>query len=282
MNRRNFIKYLGTFAGAAALHTPSFVPLYTLFKTFSKEQKEIEVMSEDDKELASEEKNKILGDYNYINVKHKYDIGSFHNYGVRHTEQAFNVQKEDIIKLIDENDIIALEADKKSYFSKIAQYAREQGKEVFNIDPTNDLTVQSSISIAVVNPLLALANINSFEQLLNNKKIRWFIKTILINGLSVTYSALPSSLIPLSYRNDQEYFGKGDISYTIDGRTVFMTNNIQEIIHQNSEKNILAITGNFHAQGIEYYLKNTDILNRRLKIYNLLYGYFSSDLREYQ
>ena len=71
---------------------------------------------------------------------------------------------------------------------------------------------------------------------------------------------------------DNEPYPKADIGFTVDGRTVLMTDQIIKYLAEHPEKRVLVITPEPWAAGIAHYAANPESLSWRLKIYQRTYA----------
>ena len=214
----------------------------------------------------------------YTNNEHIIDSTIYRNLWVIHTEEKFKKNKKNIINAIELSDIILLEAGPEDgYFDKIAKICKEKNKTVYYIDNHGFINILASSLCMWIGNALWIENILSHKELqslewLKKQTRRNFLAVILwLNTVVLTY--------PLLYwaRKKLPYEWQYDISYIVDGRTVFMLWNIFDLIKQYKWKRFLSITGDVHAKWFEYYIENQDAFNLRKKIYSNTYWLFSSN-----
>ena len=210
----------------------------------------------------------------------------FVNIGVRHIPEYLETQLHETFmgKSIEEADIILLEKWWE-YFPELEKHCIDKWKRVQNMDMSHGnisdifgmgATTLSALGIfdLYTRDVMQLGNIWDPEE---KKKIRLqYIQQCLsllwIAQLWIFPPSLIASII-LSWEN--EYKAQYDISHTWDARTVFMAIQVLKTMKENPGKKVLAISGDFHARWIHYYLYEAEG-QREFKniIYNIIYGIF--------
>ncbi len=282
-SRREFLKSFGKHVVGGtvgiALHAPALLSGGIAVGIAISDTDEYGPSIEEIKERGAE----IYQQENFIDTQQDYPGGGrLHNYGVFHTKKYFELQKKRLEELIDQGDIILLEdGDVAFYFQELATWAKSKGKEVYFIDPANRFIMDLLGGITIVSTVLAVSNILSTQDLSRDKISRrqWFKRWIVSNGLSVFGVISPSFVYSLFTTSKESYRCKKDFSFVGDGRTVFMKKYIGEVIKNNPGKTVVSITGSQHARGIQYYQKNPELADTKYKVYKVLYGALSSDIR---
>lgn len=219
--------------------------------------------------------------YPYTNEIHTLKNGTtLHNLGVFHSGSDFEKDGETILHSIDEADILLLEQSTgagnkiidEDYFSELARYAMNQGKKVFFVDPIKGtifaaIIEYSSLSIA---PILVTYNLAHHSDVLKpERKKLWNRRSFLACALEATTGLTVATLIPFAHENKYSWY---DFSVLTDGRSLSVLNNALTVAEQNPGSKITLITGNGHANGIEYYLANPKIFEAKLGIYKKTFG----------
>lgn len=202
------------------------------------------------------------------------------NFGVAHTQSYLSIQRTKLYEAIQKNDIILVEAetDQRKYFDDIVQYAKEQTKIIYKIDPKNNEIMLGLFGIS----LFSLnKNFSAMIEYFQNKISSRRFLTISALGSILSLIGISSPLYFLGKKlrtsdNNYESEARFDYSFLADGRTIGMLENIENIIQSFPNKKILVITGANHARGFTYYSKNPENYHHKKKFFNFIYKIASS------
>lgn len=201
---------------------------------------------------------------------------NFLNVGVVHFESHLNTQLNEtpLGSALKTADIILLEWSRANgYFSQIS-VLKKQGAQAYNIDTSNNFFSQLS-NILLFPWVLARLGKDFATQDFSTKFQRFLITLGLSNSTVGLMDPLGATAIYSSIyldNNSTRYFP----NHLVDGRTVFMSLAIKEIMNEptNKGKKILVITGDTHAEIIDKYLfTNHGELEVKGYLYNLFFGF---------
>lgn len=206
--------------------------------------------------------------YEYTDERHTYSRGGvIRNLGVFHTTEKFEEKKGHILEAVDECEILCMEEG--DYFDVLDQYARDQGKKTLCVDGQGlrpSLT-EAGLGLTSVGTAIFLACKHKDMQGDDLQKRRRWLKLAALS--LVTSFAMPKAHPSV------------DFSYLTDARSVIMAASVLNISEQYSQKKILFVSGNGHAQDFEYYIRHTDFLRLKETLYGQIYGmYAKSELSE--
>ncbi len=244
-----------------------------------------ESLFEVDKEELEE---KLKSEKQTVHLRSKNE--NFLNIGVSHDSDLLPVHLEKTFlgQAIQEADIVLLEHPRGDYFGLLKTYAEKLGKQVVNIDTDSSIRQGMSIIASLWAGFRAVQQLDidfvgiglSEEEKYDLRKewITYLLKTFGISELGI----FPPTLLGSILKNRAEdpdnqrgtYDAKHDISFTGDGRTVFMVLDTLKVMKENPNKKIVVVTGDVHATGINYYLNEAEgQLKLKEIIYNMVYGW---------
>lgn len=204
-------------------------------------------------------------------------IDSIRLVGVVHTRNFFLEHDGcQLGKAILDADRVLLEwepADNKSYFTSVARFAHEQGKQVYWIDPRRadrDHRMGMLMAIEFVLPL-CIAFVAPFFYIQRFGVWRWSWKSIaalaiatIVFGAAERLDGLMSLYAEFSHQDLPE---RNDYSYAVDGRTIGMMEAAYSFKDLGTVRTV-AIVGNAHATLWKAYKQNPTLLTRKIDIYS--------------
>lgn len=217
--------------------------------------------------------------YPLTNTSHLLENTSrYQNLGVAHTPASLQEYKYNILDAMRQTDIVCLEWESpkipldKQYFRQLHCLAEGNGKVAKWIDHHSDDGIVLYQQIAEsISKTLSTFNILFHRELHTSRTSRaWWQKT----GLSFligTLRPVPRSSI-LTMALAPKAYNPIDFSYISDARTVQMLALIQQTAREHPDKRLLSITGDWHAHGIDFYLKHPKWFAFKKSLYKRLYG----------
>ena len=217
--------------------------------------------------------------------------------GVTHTKESFEKYRNFFKKLVSSSDALVLEQiaatsvhnfqHEPTFFGPFAELARSQGKKVYSADPT----IRSGIKYNQQMGAKAMfANILGLWVGLTG--VRLGSKALIAVGVSaelLSFSLLFGSDKFDAFRylhldKDMEWIDALAFGYH-DYRNLKIAKGIRRICQQKDEKRLLAVHGDGHSRGIDFYLAHPSLANAKSLVYwnyeRIARNCEFSDVREY-
>jgi len=236
--------------------------------TIKKYDNELEILKK------TETKTNSL-DYNFTNSERSSVNGNtLRNLGVQHSKKSFEKNARYILEALNAADVVLLEHTSGDYFNDIARYAKDKVKSVYNIDDDSYRRQKIGVFASYGSAIGAFVAGQTKDKLAEKEVLKYVYGSLLaVSQIGI----LPPSLIVSIFARKKNIPGvlhstHLDFSYTGDARTIFMYDNVQRVLKIKKDKKILIITGDVHAESLEYYFDHPVQAQRKHTLYKVLYG----------
>ena len=199
--------------------------------------------------------------------------------GVIHIEPMLASERARIKEAVRQAHIVCMESEHNDprhhrrsdsgYFHIMREIVREERKELYDVDVVSNIWIPTKLA-----PILAgaaglhLYAIDPFARKVLDRAmpLRGLLRTLGWVGLATGICA-PQEL-PAVLSDRSPTFGT---SFIIDGRTVLMLQRTLEIAAANPGKRVLLLSGNGHAEGFDFYLRNPGYFQVKQALYSRTY-----------
>ena len=214
--------------------------------------------------------NNALGMTDTVHPRTK-ALAEYRNLGVTHSGgPIWEAQKDLILSAIQEADIVLLEHGDPGWFSQLKRYAQYQGKDVRYIEGGGGMGIATVANALALWCVVDMLQLNPLKQSDRGAWTKELAKAWLYQQFGLwPVSAEVESVARRKLSNDA-YSGRFSFDFKKDARTIWMMIEIQKIRRDpdNTDKKILSISGDIHAQGFELYDDNkAELLLKRI-LYN--------------
>lgn len=199
---------------------------------------------------------------------------AYRNIGVIHNEEMGHTHHDFLRDAIDQNDLLLLEqgtpASSADYFDRLQNYALLHGKRAFTVDADRRDLTAFLYGQPGATGILTMCGVLYCSERIGKKPNASSIYRITrraFHALGLGNLLSYFGLFREHQRQDSWEHPAEDGSYIADARTVAMLESIEELRRRFPMEQLVSITGDAHAKGIEYYLANPEEHQRRLQAY---------------
>lgn len=250
---------------------------------------------------------------------------TFRNLGVAHEASAFLKERDHILEAITQADVVLLEGcPGQEYFDFVTAIALDKGKRVVHLESGISRLVGDGNMVADYGRLIVVATnilhyLERYEKRAHKRPvagvesdgeenvtrredrdklspearriatyIQRTVRAVLTWSMVLLNRTLGMSAVHESPfdKDGRRQYPAFDRSYLIDGRTVIMLDDVHAELRSYRNKRVLAVSGNFHAEGFTHYLSNPQShadFERKVPMYRKKYGgVFPTQAKEYK